>query len=275
VKTLNSKVEAVVSFTDEMKSQITAAQSAAEAIAPLQAESAESKAKIVALQTALNAATAAVDGLKKQVMSGTVTSSGNGVADAGLTARVVVIEKDVASLKQGGGNTSDVTLLSQSLADLKAKIAAGVSYQDEVGRVKVMVPAADGLDVLQSFSANGLPNAVGLATEVKALALALPKAVETQSGPETGWWGYFSALAGDLITVKSAGQTDWTKVANDCAALAEGGDLSSVVSKLDGAEGALPVELQQWKVRVTSRISQEQALESVAGAVLRQIAAKG
>lgn len=272
-KTLNGKVEAVVGFTDEIKSQLAAAQSAVAEVAKLQTDSSAIKSSVADLQKALASANSSLNDLKSQVASGgaVIGLPSDGSA---FSLRVDALEKDVTSLKQAGKTAVDTTVLSQSLADLKAKISAGTSYQSEIDRIAVMVPAAEGLDILQSHAVQGLPNAAGLAAELKSAVANLPK-FEPVAAPDDSWWGYASSLAAGLVTIKTDGDEDWEQVALHGSALAEQGDLSSAVASFKKREGALPVELQRWFERATARLEIENAVEKTSAAVLRQIAAKG
>jgi hypothetical protein len=281
---LNGKLDAVVGLTDEIKSELGAAQSAAQNADKLanglKAESANTSKSLTALQSALTKANAAVDELKAKVATGNPIATGPATSVAidtsGLSSRIETLEKDVASLKQSGGTANaDTAVLSQSLADLKAKIAAGTPYQDEFERVKLMVPAAEGLDVLSSTATQGLPNAEGLASELKVLATAMPKNDAAPAATDESWWGSTVNVMSGLITIKTVGAADWLQLANQSAEFAQQGDLAKAISALEQSGAALPMELQQWHDRANSRLALEQALEKTSNAVLRQLAAKG
>lgn len=279
-KIQGDKLEAVVGFTDEIKSQLGAALSAAEEAKKqsgnLVLESNAAKNKITALEKSLVAATTTVDDLKSKMTNGEppqISSTGD---TAGLTGRVDSLEKDVASLKAADGTAkADTALLSQSLADLKAKIASGAAYPDEVDRIARMVPAAEGLDILKAQAALGLPTAQGLGAELKTIIPALPKPDTTVATQDDSWWGSAVTMMSGLVTIKTVGIADWQQLATECADLAEQGDLQKAISTLEQAEGALPVELQGWHDRAAARIRLEKALEETSSAVLREIAAKG
>lgn len=275
---LNGKLDAVVGLTDEIKSQLAVAQSAAQNADTLangaKAESTNTKNNLTTLQTALTKANASIDELKAKIANGVPDASGGDTS--GLDARITTLEKDVASLKQSGGvANADTSVLSQSLADLKAKIAAGTPYPDELERIKRMVPAAEGLDVLASTAAQGLPNAEGLAAELKTITAALPAPVAEPVAKDDSWWGSATEMMSGLVTIKTAGAADWQQLAAQCVGFAEQGDLAKAVTALEQAEGALPVELQTWHDRASARLALEQALEKTSDSVLRHIAAKG
>lgn len=278
-KTLGGKLEAVVGFTDEIKSQLGAAFSAAE-LAKKQSgdatvEVGNTKRSIAALEKSLAAATASVDGLKSKVTSGALPQIAVGGDSSALASRVETLEKDVASLKtSGGGAKADTALLSQSLAALKAKIVAGAAYQDEADRIARLVPAAEGLDILLAQATQGLPTAQGLSTELKAIIPSLPKA-EAAPVADESWWGTATTMMSGLVTIKTAGIADWQQLATECAGYADQGDLQKSITTLEQAEGALPVDLQKWHDRAAARLSLEQALEKTSSAVLREIAARG
>ncbi len=272
--TLGKKVDAVIGFTDEMKSQLAAAQASTAVLPQLQSDSAAFKVKVAELHKTLAAASSAIDDLKIKIQSGGGVSTGGDTS--GFAARVETIEKDIASLKQSRGQTSNTVVLTQSLADLKAKIAAGVAFKDEFDRIKLMVPAADGLDVLQTHADAGLPAAMALAGELKVLLPALKPAVAVEPvAADASWWSYATSLASGLITIRSSDTKDWSGFAAQAVTLAEQGDLGGALKTFEATEGALPVELQTWHNKVAARLQLEQALETISNAVLRQIAAKG
>lgn len=278
-KTLNGKLDAVVGFSDEIKSQLGAALSAAEEAktqsGALKQESASTKNSIATLEKSLAAATTAVDGLKSKITSGSPQPISSGDSSA-LTSRVDTLEKDVATLKSGNGIAkTDTVVLSQSLADLKAKVAQGAPFADEAGRIATMVPAADGLQTLTAQAAQGLPNAQGLGAELKNIIPSLPKSEPAPPTQDGSWWGSAVTMMSDLITIKESGVADWQQLAAQTATFAEQGDLKKAVLTLEQAEGALPIELQKWHDKAVARLALEQAMESTSAAVLREIAAKG
>src|SRR6185295_2693222 len=108
--------------------------------------------RLADLEVATQAAKAELEKLKSAPAAG--ATSGTPVdtsAVAALAQRLDALEKDVASLKTVStptDQTAATATLSQSLSDLKAKIAAGASYRAELERISRMVPAAAGLDTL-------------------------------------------------------------------------------------------------------------------------------
>jgi hypothetical protein len=209
-------------------------------------------------------------------------SSGTGSATvpADLLLRLEALEKDVASLKaarSAASGETDTTLLSQSLSDLKAKIAAGTAFADEQDRLARLVPAAAGLDVLRRHAATGLPNAKALAAELKTLSASLP-GVDQSVAPaasDDSWLGWALDQLSDLVTIRVAGATDWKRIAEAAAAMAESDDLPQAIEHLSAGEGTRPAVLQQWLERASARLELESSLKAVEEAVLRVIAAKG
>jgi hypothetical protein len=266
-KTLNDKVDAAIGFNDEMKSNLAAAQVAAADVSQLKSDSKATKSKLETLQNELASAATKIEEFKTKLASGPITAT---PADL---ARIENLEKDLASLKQSGGGTTDTTLLSQSLSDLKAKIAAGVSFKSEFDRIKNLVPAAEGLDILQAHAENGIANTEALATELQSLTF--PKAESAPATADQSWWDYAGSLVSSVVTIKSAGSSDWAALTAQVVEITKQGDLSTALATLEKAEGALPLELQSWHDKAATRIAVEQALEKTAAAVLRQIAAKG
>lgn len=236
-------------------------------------------ARLAAAEQALTAAKSDLDALRSAVAA---AGSGGGTVDmaalAALAQRIEVVERDIASLKSGavaGGEATAAAGLSQALADIKAKIAAGASYRDEFDRIARMVPAAPGLDVLGTHAAAGLPNAQDLAAELRQAIPTLPKpAVETGSGSESYWDSLWNGLT-SIVTIRTIGEADWPALAETAASAAAAGDLNQAIAAIDAAEGSPPVALSQWRERAAQRIRLEAALDQAAEAVLRQIAALG
>ena len=209
-----------------------------------------------------------------------VNAAGTPVAAPELGAlqqRISTLEKDVASLKVKPAEPVDNTVaLSQSLSDLKAKVASGVGYRTEFERIQRMVPAAAGLDVLQQHAALGIPDAKGLASELTGLIATLPKPIIPGPVPESeGWWAGIYRSLSDLIVIRVEGDVDWPSAASAAAAFADAGDLPQAIEHLNKIEAAKPTGIQQWLDRAQARLSVDQALQAVEEAVLRVIAAKG
>jgi hypothetical protein len=195
-----------------------------------------------------------------------------------LAQRLDALEKDVASLKTVSApsdQSAATATLSQSLSDLKAKIAAGASYRAELERISRMVPAAAGLDTLSANANEGLPTAVGLAAELTGLIPLLPRPEIALPSSENSYLDSFWDAMKSVITIRRIGETDWQDLAAKCAALAESGDLAQAIEKIDAAEGAKPSALSGWRDRAAARIALEAALEDTSQAVLRQITSMG
>jgi hypothetical protein len=191
-----------------------------------------------------------------------------------LATRLASLEQDVAALKAQKSGAADTAAISQTVADLKAKIEAGVAFPDEGDRISRLLPAAAGLDVLTGNAAQGLPNAKGLATELAALKPGLP-VPETAATPteEPGIWDRMTQAMSSIITIRDAGAINWQQVADKAIAFAEAGDLPQAVAAIDAEEEALPAGLQQWRDRAAARIALEGALAALAQSAGRALAA--
>lgn len=193
-----------------------------------------------------------------------------------ITQRLESLEKDVASLKSASGeNASDMSALTQSFADLKAKFAAGAAFSEELARVQRMVPAAPGLEELARHASTGLPDAAALAMSLKNLASELKPSPEVVSSEEdNSWLGWATGVFTDIVTIRNAGDVDWAKTAGAAAAFAESGDLVQAIAHVAEAEGTKPPALQQWLETAQARVRLEASLAGVEAAVLRMLAAK-
>lgn len=276
---LAEQMGALQRLSDQLKTDVDA----------LEAKAAESSSTlsaaadgVTAAQQRLATAEDAIASLKASLASiptggaASGTAAPDATALAALTARVDALEKDLASLKQQDARPADMAgPLVQSLADLKAKVAAGTGFAPELERISRLVPAAPGLDVLQPYAQTGLANAQGLADELSQLAKALPAADAAPAEDETSLVGrVWSALSG-LVVVRYQGEADWAKVAEAASALAATGDLAQAIAHINANEGAKPPGLQQWLERASARLNVEQALATVDAAVQRVLAAKG
>jgi hypothetical protein len=184
------------------------------------------------------------------------------------------LEKDVAALKSRGAGAGGeaAALLTRSLAELRAKIAGGQPYSAEFDRLRTLVPAASGLDMLASFAGDGLPNAQGLASELRTIVPNLPP--PDQRADESAGGGIWDMLK-TVITIRRIGERDWPALAGKAVTAAESGNLAEAVMLIEAAQGEVPSDLARWRDRARSRLKLEAAAEEVGEAVLRQIAAMG
>lgn len=275
-KTLGEQLAAISGVSDQLKTEI---QNVTEKSSAAQNTAAALEARMASAEAATKAAKADLEKFKSAVATGGTTSTSvDNSALAALAQRLDTLEKDVASLKTvstPGDQTATTATLSQSLSDLKAKIASGTSYRDELDRISRMVPAAAGLDMLSSHANEGLPTAAGLAMELTGLIPQLPKQEIELPSSEISYLDSFWDAMKSVITIRRIGDTDWPDLAAKCAALAESGDLAQAIEKIDKAEGAKPSALSSWRDRAAARIALEAALEETSQAVLRQITSLG
>ena len=244
-KTLGEQLVAVSGTSDQLKTEI---QSATEKSSAAQNASAALETRMASIEAAAKSVKAELEKLKSAPAAGgtTGTTVDNG-ALATLAQRLDALEKDVASLKTvstPGDQTAATATLSQSMSDLKAKIASGASYSVELERISRMVPAAAGLDTLSANANEGLPTAAGLAAELTGLIPLLPKQETELPSSENSYLDSFWDAMKGVITVRRIGETDWPDLAAKCAALAESGDLAQAIERIDKAEGAKPSAFQ-------------------------------
>lgn len=283
-RTRDEQIAAVNQKADEAARGAAAAgdeaRASTSALSGLAARLDETDGKMAAAAEALAAARSDLDSLRAAISAGGSNGGGAGTIDtaalAALGQRIDTLEKDMASLKAGAGDRSSLTAgLSQALADLKAKIAAGTGFAAEYDRIARMVPAAPGLDVLAAHAAEGLPGAAGLASELTAAIPALPQPEAPAPVDDGSYWDSFTGLISGIITIREIGEADWPELARKAAGLAETGDLAQAIAVIEQAEGVKPQALNTWRDRAEARIRLEAALNQVAEAVVRQIAALG
>ena len=142
-------------------------------------------------------------------------------------------------------------------------------------RIARMVPAAAGLDVLALNADAGLPDAAGLAAELRAAIPALPQPAAAEAAEGDGYLDWAFDMLSGIVTVRDIGESDWPQLAEKAAALAEAGDLPQAIDVIDQAEGAKPAALSNWRDRAAGRLALLAALDQVDQAVLRQIAQQG
>jgi hypothetical protein len=296
-KTLGDQLRGVAAAVDEIKSgsgavsdNATAARTAAETAlqnSTVAQETAKGASeKLAAIETRIGSTQQAIDALKSALAAQAPAEGGQAatapVIDMAaineLRARVEGLEKDVTELKAQGGTpgAETATLLSQTLADLKAKLAAGAPYPEEAQRIANLVPAAPGLDVLSGLAANGVPTAQMLAEDAKTLATQLPAPAGSAvpADAEDSYWDQFLGALGSVVKVRNIGETDWRDVAAKAGEAAAAGNLKDALSLVTG-EGEIPNELRRWREKVEARINADVAAEELSTAVLRQISAIG
>lgn len=273
--------QAAAAATDAAAQAADAVKAAAARTSELGAKLDQAGQQTASLADQLEAARADLDALRKSMSSAPATAASGGAADAAVLAalgqRIDALEKDVASLKAGSGATAQAgttAALSQALSDLKAKVAAGTSFQSEYERIGRMVPAASGLDVIAADAAEGVPDARGLAAELRAAIPALPQA-EAPPAADDSYFGVVMQSLSGIISIRPIGDTDWRHVADKAAAFAEAGDLTQAMATIDAGEGEKPMALSQWRDRAAARLKLEAAVSEVSEAVLRQITANG
>jgi hypothetical protein len=274
-KTLAEQVAAISAASDDMKTKLGSLSSELQSSA---GANTTFDSRITAAEAATKSAQAEIEKLKSRPVNGTTVTATDSGALASLAQRLDALEKDVASLKttaKPSDQSAMATTLSQSLADLKAKIASGAAYRAEFDHISLMVPAAAGLDILGAHADEGLPTAQGLAKELNRLMPLLPK-VETQTtAPDDSYLSSFWNTMSGLVTIRNIGEADWPSLASQCASLAESGDLSQAIEKIDAAEGVKPVAISNWRDRAAARIALEKTVDDTAQAVARQVTSLG
>jgi hypothetical protein len=278
-KQIAQKLNAVVGLTDELKSQLTAALTAAEdarkQAVDANTRSSDVNTKISALEKSLGLASASVDELRAKIASGTTMTVTSGDS-SGLSIRVDKLEKDLASLKNLNAQAkAESSQLSQSYANLKAKIASGAAYLSELSSIGAMLPAAEGLDVLASDAGKGVLTHQALSVGLKSFAALATKPAEQQTVPDDSLWGKTAAIFSGLITIRNTGEIDWAPVALQGASLVDEGKLEDAVKLLEQNLNVMPQALQDWRVAAVKRVSADHALEQLGRAVTRQITARG
>lgn len=236
------------------------------------------------VETRLGDLDKAVAELRQSIAAMGQTTGGGGAADpealTALTERVAKLEQAVAALRESGGGTTtttttgggeDFALLSQALADLKAKFAGGLPFKDELDRIAVYVPGNQDFAALQPYAATGIVNAQGLATALEALlpGLAKPGAGGT-SGEASGFWAWF----GTVVKIRDLNTLDWGDLARAAANDTKAGDLNAAITRLEEPGGDLPPELALWRDKARQRLKAESAMAQLGAAVTAVISGK-
>ena len=225
----------------------------------------------------------ALSELRQSITTLGSNTTGNGAdpaALADLIQRVDKLEQAVAALREGGGTTptttttdgQDFSQLSQALADLKAKFAAGVPYKEELDRIAIYVPQNPDLADLQSAASSGIANAASLGSALEALVPSLsgPGASDAGTADAGGFW----AWVGTVVKVRDLNTLDWADLARAAAADAKAGDLKAAIARLEEPGGDLPPQVGEWRDRARQRLKAEGALAQLAAAVAAIIAGK-
>jgi hypothetical protein len=211
--------------------------------------------------------------------SGTTRSAADPAQLADLTRRVEKLEQAVAALRESGGTPTttttsgeDFSQLSQELADLKAKFAAGVPYKEELDRIAVYVPQNQDLADLQPSASTGIANAAALGSALEALVPSLsgPGTGDANTADAGGFWAWF----GTVVKVRDLNTLDWADLARGAAADAKAGDLKAAIARLEEPGGDLPPGIAEWRDRARQRLKAEGAMAQLAAAVAAIIAGK-
>jgi archaellum component FlaC len=264
---LGSDMNELETANQQLKTELGALSASASGVGEKQAAAEQSLAEMSSSIASL-----------KQTLSTISTTTGSASpvdqqALVTLSSRVDSLEKDFGALKSQKSAAPDMTALSQSLADMKAKIASGTGFATELDRVQRMVPAAEGLDVL-ARNAQGLPNAQGLAAELQTAIPTLPTASAPAPSADDSYWSRISNFVSGLITIRDAGEKDWPKFAETLVATAEAGNLADAVAAVDAIDGSKPGAIEQFRDRAAARIALELALTKTSEAVTREITAR-
>jgi len=274
-KTNRDQLLAVSTTADQARETAAALETAIKDTGTAQNELAE---RLAAAEKFFQSIRTDLDSLRAAVASG---GTGGGTIDSGALAaigqRLDALEKDVASLKAGGGVGDDpgiASALRQNLSDIRAKIAAGTSYRNELDRIVRIVPAVGGYEILNAYADQGLPDAKGLAAELRNSIPTLPQPEKDPSSTSNGYWDNFWDALTSVVTIRDIGEADWPALAENAAELAEAGDLAQAIAQIDAAEGEIPSAINRWRERAAARLKLEAALEDLAKAVELVIAAR-
>ena len=268
--------------SDQLAAAIEGSKQVQSGVAALKEVIAGNDARFTQAEAAVNELRAGLDALKASIATAggnlTVTAP-DPAALAALTQRVDALESALQGLKAEIGKTGDdadqAALLSQTLADLKAKFTTGAPFADELNRIARLVPAAPGVALLSPYAASGLPDAPALAGELKEITPTLPAPAEADAKSGNEYWDYLVDLLGSVVTIRVVGETDWRDVAERARAYAETNDLPAAISLIDRAEGEPPAALATWRNKAKARLDGEAALNDLSAAVLRELAAEG
>ncbi|MDE2444921.1 MAG: hypothetical protein KGO94_02005 [Alphaproteobacteria bacterium] len=277
-KTSGKKIDAVVGFSDEFKSQLNAAVAQA-AEAKMQAaanatEIAAAKSKLQTLEKGITDASSALRDVRAQLAASPAGTTSP--EQLGLAARLDKIEKDLASLHSAATDSRpSAASLSQAMAELSAKVASGAPFEAEISQLARLIPSAEGLDILQSNAVYGAATSQQLIETLQSAANDLSTPHQQAATIDNSWWGYAGSLMSNLVTVRTAGTPDWAALAQRCVASLKNGKLTDAVALLNQNLEALPKPLQEWRLMAAKSLATAQALDKVKGAVARDVAARG
>lgn len=265
-RTLNEQLLALSGAFDDFKS------GAAQGADTQAKKTGALEAKLAELDNALGELRQSVAGLG----SGT-QGAADPAALADITQRIERLEQQVSALRDGAetppttGNESSA-VLTQALADLKAKFQAGVAYKQELDRIAVYVPQNADLAALAPYASSGIANAQGLGAALDALvpSLAGPSADETADAGASGFWDWF----GTVVKVRDLNTLDWPDLAKSAAADAKAGDLKAAIARIEEPGGDLPPGLADWRDKARQRLTAESSMAQLAAAVTQIIMGK-
>ena len=212
-------------------------------------------AALAALQkdiAALKKKTAAIDGLRDDIGE--------------LKKRLAVLDANLQALKAAPATPP----IGAAYAALRARVAAGQPYADQLTRLTTLLPAAEGLDALRRNADNGVPTRAMLKTRLDALIAARAKPrQEAASRPAEG--GLLDKLTGKfarLVKVRRIDQPDWPAALQQARSALDAGDVTAAIAALRKQPGQPPADIAAWVADATAHVEARAALTRLSDAVI-------
>ncbi len=265
------KVDAIFALTEELKAKIGAAQAAADKGAK-QAGSISSEqevliSKLAETQLGLDNMKAGLEDFK---LRGNGSVAPNALPVAADAARLEKLEHDLAALQAATPKAIDGNALALLFSQVKAKAAAGENFAESLNALALQVPNADGLDIVQTEAANGLPSMVQLISTLGTITGQLPKVAAAPSlAQSTGWFSGITSFFSEMVTVKELGPGLLADAAAKATAFAASGDLQQAADALSAVGDGLPADLKDWKDKALRRLRLDAALDRLGTSVMK------
>ena len=265
-----AKAEQAVGRLGALEARVAKAEQAPPAVSATPAN-ADTSARIVALESRLEAANAAAGDAKARADQALDAAQKNAVAPAAqaadhkeikaLVARVAALEKATKiSVEQIARVTTNVGAdragrFAFAATALRNAVERGDGFAAELAAARPLVPDVSVLTPLEPFATNGVPRAAALARELTQLA---PKILAMGAQREASLMDKLQAGAERLVRVRPVGEAqgdDPAAIMARAEAKAAQGNLAGAVADLNRLPDTMRAIAREWIAKAEAQVA--------------------
>jgi hypothetical protein len=175
--------------------------------------------------------------------------------------------------QQGSLAPSQTNELASALLQLRLAVEEGRSFEQELQRVKAMMPQAKEIEELASASATGIPKTSDLSNQLERLVedLRKPTNREAPSTEASGIWEILRSKVTSMISVRKLTDARWLDAAEGLLERVKQGDLEGGVREIKLIGEPAPDALAAWLQAAEGRIGAEQAMDRLSARALQRL----